>query len=391
MYESFYGLKETPFTIIPNPAVIFESAKHSQALAYLRYAIVGDIGFVLLTGNIGTGKTTLLRRFMDEIEQEIDVAVVFNTNVDSLGLLQLILGDFGIEDVPKSKTECLSRLNEYLIANFAKKKRSLLVIDEAQNLSREALEEVRLLSNLYTQNHALLQIILCGQPELQQIIADPSLAQLAQRIAIKYHLAPLNKEETREYIQYRLEKAGAANQDLFTPEALDLIYARTGGIPRAINILCNAALVYGYADELPQINDAVIKQVVADNNEAMGKPDTPAAGKSGKKNAPPAKTPAADFALQSLQAEVRSLAGRVQWLESNRNQSDGDNARLLLVLETLVNKERERNETLQRRCLQLEQEIKNLQNTVPDQAGQTPRQQKPQKEKSLLSKIFGGD
>ena len=380
MYETFYGMRHKPFSITPNQETLFESAKHGLALTYLRYALRDNIGFLLLTGDIGTGKTTLLRRLMaEQKDAPLDVAVVFNTNADALQLLQMILSDFGAGAIPETKPACITALNELLIANFAANRRSLLIIDEAQNLSPEALEEVRLLSNLHTDSEGLLQIILCGQPELREIVRAPGLRQLAQRIALSYHLAPLDSEETGAYIRHRLQCAGAAT-DIFTDEALERVYAHTGGIPRRINILCNAALVYGFADEAAHIDTRTIEQVVEDNDgftqgtdtsgtaaaDMAEQAGTPAEGpRDGRDGAlingmePPIGTPAAASSaeLAALSAAVRRLEDRMLLLEARDFAGEGREQALLVPLQAALRDERERNEALRKRIAELEQAL----------------------------------
>jgi len=267
MYKEFYGLKEKPFTIVPDPSFLYPSSKHRAALTYLEYGLMDRMPFILLTGEIGAGKTTLIKQLLTKIESDIEVAVIFNTNVSSEDLLELILCEFEMESSIRSKTGYLDTLNQFLISEYSKGKRVVLIVDEAQNLSREALEEIRMLSNLYTGKDSLIQVILAGQPSLGARLRHPSLAQLYQRIAVSYHIASLGLDETGEYIVYRLKKAGAEQEDLFTDKAVERIFQISGGIPRTINILCDAALVYGYADELRIIDADVIEHVLTDKKE----------------------------------------------------------------------------------------------------------------------------
>ena len=266
MYENFYGLSEKPFHIAPNPEYLYFSSKHKSALTYLEYGIREGAGFILLTGEIGTGKTTLIRYMLNRIEAAMEVAVIFNTNVTGDQLLELVLQEFDLKAIANNKTGNLEILYRYLIKKYARKERVLLIIDEAQNLRDDALEEVRMLSNLQTDDDLLLQIVLVGQPELKAKLKRPSLAQLAQRIAVNYHLTPLSKKETRLYIASRLEKAGGS-PDIFTTDAVNEIFRVTNGIPRSVNLVCDSALVYAYGDGLKTIDQSIIERVVEDKGD----------------------------------------------------------------------------------------------------------------------------
>jgi len=263
MYESFYGLNEKPFHIVPNPNYLYLSPKHQNALTHLEYGLMEHVGFILLTGEIGTGKTTLVRYLLNQIESDMEVAVIFNTNVSSDQLLNLILNEFELTAQADDKIKTLDIFYQFLIEKFAEDKRVLLIIDEAQNLSPESLEEVRMLSNLQSDEQMLLQIMLVGQTELKEKLRNPALAQFTQRIAVNYHLTALPEEDTGRYIAYRLEKAGG-RPDIFTSDAVGLVHRASGGIPRSINLLCDAAMTYGYADELETIDAQVVEQVIKD-------------------------------------------------------------------------------------------------------------------------------
>jgi general secretion pathway protein A len=264
MYKEFYGFKEKPFNLVPNPSYLFLSTKHANALSFLEYGLTEKVGFVMLTGEIGIGKTTIVRYLLNQIESDMDVAVIFNTNVLSDDLISLILSEFEIEyDDGIVKAKALVLLYEFLIEKYSKGRKVLLIIDEAQNLSEEVLEEIRMLSNLQTDEEMLLQIMIVGQPELRDKISDPKLEQFAQRIAVSYHLSAMTLEETGDYIAYRLKKAGG-KPDLFSLDAVKKIYEMSTGIPRTINLLCDASLVYGYADENQVIDSDTVNLVVED-------------------------------------------------------------------------------------------------------------------------------
>lgn len=263
MYEKFYNLTTKPFQMVPNPSFLYLSGLHRNALTYLEYGIMERVGFVLLTGEVGTGKTTLLRHLLDKLPVETLPALIFNTNVNGEQLIRLILHEFGVAPV-ESKADNIDLLQQYLVGRFAAGKNPVLIIDEAQNLTDEALEEVRMLFNLQSDEEMLLQVILAGQPELQKRLRSPHLAQLRQRVAASYHLTALSEEESAAYIASRLTKAGGA-PSLFSEEAVAAVFRASGGIPRTINLFCDAALVYGFADEAARINAAIIEQVVSHN------------------------------------------------------------------------------------------------------------------------------
>jgi general secretion pathway protein A len=263
MYEKFYSLKEKPFQITPNPKYLYMSPVHENALTYLEYGLMENVGFILLTGDIGTGKTTLVRYLLDQFGSEKEIAVIFNTNITADELLCLILQSFDLKPEEGKKTKNIEKFHEFLIDRYSKNKQVLLIIDEAQNLSDEVLEEVRMFSNLQSDDQNLIQIMLVGQPELKNRLQQPGHNPFAQRIAVNFFLSGLTDKETQSYIAYRLEKAGG-NPDIFSPKAVDMICRVSRGIPRTINLLCDTALVYGFGYELETIDVPVIEQVVRD-------------------------------------------------------------------------------------------------------------------------------
>ena len=266
MYENFYELKEKPFQITPNPDYLYLSPVHENALTYLEYGLMENVGFILLTGEVGAGKTTLVRYLLNQFESEKEIAFIFNTNVTPDELLCLILKSFELDPVDGNKTKNLDMLQQFLIDRYSKNKQVLLIIDEAQNLSDEVLEEIRMFSNLQSDEQNLIQIMLVGQPELKYRLKQYSHTPLSQRMAVNFFLTGLTDEETRSYISHRLKKAGG-NPDLFSAEAVDMIYRASRGIPRTINLLCDAALVYGFGYELKIIEAPVIEQVIRDKGE----------------------------------------------------------------------------------------------------------------------------
>lgn len=264
MYTAFFGLREKPFDLLPNPDFLYPSRAHKMALTYLTHGIKERAGFILLTGEVGSGKTTLIRNIIRSQLQDSVLAKVFNTRVDSLQLLMQINGDFGLETNGRDKAALLRDLNDFLIEQYAGRRQAVLIIDEAQNLSAEILEEVRMLSNLETDRDKLLQIILVGQPELRDILAQPGLLQLRQRIQIKCHLQPLSAGEVREYILFRLEKAGNRTALIFDDDAVEAIATYSRGIPRLVNILCDYVIIDAFSTQTRNIKGSVVHELAAD-------------------------------------------------------------------------------------------------------------------------------
>lgn len=261
MYEEFYGLKEKPFNLTPDPRFFFLSENHRGAFEHLLYGIKEREGFILITGEVGAGKTTLCRALLNKIEsQATDSALILNPMFSGQELLQCILSDFGIQSQANTKKELLDDLNRFLLSRQSANRNSILIIDEAQNLPLPVLEEVRILSNLETEKEKLLQIILMGQVELKEKLSLPRLRQLNQRISIRYHLQPLGREEVPRYIQHRLTVAGSSGDIHFTSGALREIYDYSQGIPRLINLASDRALLAGYAEQSREIRrQTVIK------------------------------------------------------------------------------------------------------------------------------------
>jgi putative secretion ATPase (PEP-CTERM system associated) len=264
MYESFFNLHKKPFDLLPNSEFLYMSRSHKRAITYLDYGIREHTGFILLTGEIGSGKTTIIRNLIRKQPERVVLSKVFNTQVDNDQLLALINDDFNLPVQGKDKIALLRDLNDFLIEQYTLGNKPTLIIDEAQNLSSEILEEIRMLSNLETDDAKLLQIILVGQPELRKTLSLPGLLQLRQRISINCHIKPLTVEEVREYILHRLEIAGNREAVSFSGPALDTIFKCSRGIPRLINIICDFLMLSAFAEETTEIDDEMVRDIIGD-------------------------------------------------------------------------------------------------------------------------------
>ena len=262
MYEAFYGLTEKPFNLTPDPRFLFLSEKHREAFAHLLFGIRNRSGFVMVTGEIGTGKTTICRTLLNQLDDDTEVAFIFNPCLSPDELLRKINEDFGIRSSADTIKDLIDELNEYLLARSREGKNCVLVIDEAQDLTPRVLEQIRLLSNLETESQKLLQIILIGQPELARSLSLDELRQLNQRITARYHLKPLDMDETVQYVAYRLRVAGGRRKVHFSRGALRALYRFSGGTPRVINAACDRALLIGYTREVKDINARIMKRAV---------------------------------------------------------------------------------------------------------------------------------
>jgi len=262
MYKEFYKLRENPFSVTSDPLFFFASLHHNEAFSYLKYGIRERKGIVLVTGEIGTGKTTLCRTLLNNLDSKTKTAFILYPNFSELQLLQMVIKDFGIETKTRNKADIIDALNKFLLEETSRGHNVALIIDEAQNLKASQLEQIRLLSNLETEKEKLLQIILVGQPELCEKLKTTSLRQINQRIAVRYHIKPLEKEELKKYINHRLKIAGANGKINFTDEALAEIFLYSGGTPRLINIICDRALLAGFVKTTFTLDYDLIKKCI---------------------------------------------------------------------------------------------------------------------------------
>lgn len=252
-YLEHFNLTEQPFRLTPDPGFVYWSKQHARAKAYMESTVWLADGFVVITGEIGSGKTTLLQSFLSELGDDIVYAVVSQTQLNAKEFLQAVLTEFGFKPFNKDKVELLDMLNMFLIEQYSSGKKVVLIVDEAQNLSKKVLEEIRMLSGIETHKEKVLRIILAGQPELRDTLESPSLKQLLQRVRLRFHIGPLGKLEMREYIDHRIGIAGRKPNDLFAEDTFETIHRYTGGIPRLINTLCDTALLCAFADGRTQV------------------------------------------------------------------------------------------------------------------------------------------
>ena len=310
MYLNFFGLTEQPFQLTPDSHFLYLSGGHMRAKAYMDYTVWKRDGFVVITGEIGAGKTTLIHKLLSEVEGDVKLIRIFQTQLDEVEFLQAMLIELGFESghlKDHGKVELLSLLNTYLLESYSQGKHIVLIVDEAQNLSPKVLEEIRMLSGLESEKEKILNIILVGQPELNDTLSRPDMEQLVQRIRLRFHVGALSQDETWEYIVHRLRIAGRADGDIFEKEVLPSVYKYTGGIPRKINILCDTALICAFADSVKRVNEVVMQEAI---NELQWQPVAAKPHKS-------AQSGAAAIGALSSQHEAGAvpsfIAGSDQW------------------------------------------------------------------------------
>lgn len=316
MYKDFFGLRANPFNVNPDPRYLFLTRHTEEALACLTYGIQGRKGFVLLTGEVGTGKTTLINKLLEWLRlQQVATAFIFNSRLNTTQFLDYMMSDFGIPCESKAKSQVLLRLYNWLLDRYRAGETAVLIVDEAQNLTDEVLEEIRMLTNLETFTEKLLQIILVGQPELEQKLKQPQMRQLRQRLTLRARTHPLSLEETKSYVQQRLRIAGSNGQPIFDPEALTAIHGYSTGIPRVINLLCEHCLVSAFVDQQKTIGPVVVDTVARDFD--MG-----SSAAEGEMTAPPPNGSAEKVDLAETLRSLANLADRLR--ERDKNELPGE-------------------------------------------------------------------
>jgi type II secretory pathway predicted ATPase ExeA len=313
MYLEFFHLKDHPFRVTPDSRYLYLGKAHARAMAYMEYTVWNRDSFVVITGEIGSGKTTLIQKLLASLDDRVVVARIYQTQLDEIEFLQAFLVDLGLEPFGLSKVQMLGKLNEFFLDQYTAGKRIVLVVDEAQNLSRRVLEEIRLLSGLETYQEKILNVILVGQPELNDILNGPGMEQLVQRVRLRFHIRPFDQVEMKSYVDHRLKVAGAEQDAIFLPDAYPVMYRYTGGTPRLVNSLCDTALICAYADGVERVGEEVMMTAVAElqwstyeermaRNSAVPQPPPVAAGGTGiVRNL--------SEELQRIEARLNTLAG----------------------------------------------------------------------------------
>jgi general secretion pathway protein A len=318
MYKEFYGLRANPFNVNPDPRYLFLTRHTEEALACLTYGIQSRKGFVLLTGEVGTGKTTLINKLLEWLRlQQVATAFIFNSRLNVPQFLDYMMADFGIPCDSRAKSQVLLRLYNWLLDRYRAGETAVLIVDEAQNLSDEVLEEIRMLTNLETFTEKLLQIVLVGQPELEQKLKQPQLRQLRQRLTLRAKTHPLTLDETKAYVQQRLRIAGSNGQQIFTPESLVSIHRYAAGIPRVINLLCEHCLVSSFVDQQKLVEPTVVDAVARDFD--LGDNTS-----SGAMTAPPPSSNGNRFDLVDALRSLATLADRLREEEKEASPVKGN-------------------------------------------------------------------
>ena len=391
MYRKYFGLKKRPFILSPDPDFLYMSKIHDLALTHLEYGMVHNVGFIALTGDVGAGKTTLLKYLFEKIKDSLDVAMLFNTNLSPQAFLEMLVKEFEVSSPSRAKSDLVDVLSQHFLNQYSRGKRCVIMVDEAQNLPDETFEELRMLSNLEIGTDFLLQVVLVGQPQLKERLSNPSLAQLAQRISVYYHLSPLSKNEVGAYIQHRLRVAGCSSPEaIFEKDAIDHIAELSGGIPRIINSICDACLTYAYADEIRSVTKITVMKVARDNEFLLVSQRPPEKDdrqdRVAAKGAPEAardKAPAqepnrainTDSVLAKLLGRIEALEIRVRAMESQEKD------RTAQVLQEMLEKERDKNLHLEKKMTLLQAKYRAIEEKLKILPGQAETIVEEKKEK----------
>jgi general secretion pathway protein A len=321
MYTSYYDLKEKPFNLLPDPDFFYMSSGHENAYVHIEYAVSENKGFVVVSGEIGAGKTTLINLLIKKIEQDVKIGLINNTSVTPEHLIKMVCSEYELDVDGMDKAEMLEVLHSFLLDQFSQRQRVILIIDEAQNLSVEVIEEIRMLSNIEADKHHLLQIFLLGQPELIYTLQNKKLKQFVQRITVYCHLKGLKREDTEKYITHRLNVAGNKQKDLFSKQAIDTIFKYSKGIPRIVNNICDTSLVYGFADQVKVINKEIVENVIKSRESDgifLNKPNTKNSDNINKKD----NFKKLISVLKSWKKHIKLLERRISLLEEKIDISD---------------------------------------------------------------------
>ena len=326
MYLEHFGLIAPPFQITPDSGFLFMSEPHSRAKAYMDYTVWNREGFLVITGEVGCGKTTLIQKLLSELDENVVVAKIFQTQLDEVEFLQAVLVEFGLNPFKAKKVELLDMLNTFLVEQYVQRKQIVLIVDDAHNLGVKVLEEIRMLAGLETRKEKILHVILVGQPQLNELLDRPELEQLLQRIKLRYHIRALADQELGAYISHRLSIVGVTDRTLFLPAALPLIFRYTGGVPRLINTLCDTALTCAYADELQQVTPEVVEVAAG---ELQWPPFSARAEK--RRTTAALGTVGGDATLDLREPSLMAIAERVRALEERALVSDSIAKSLALI------------------------------------------------------------
>lgn len=349
MYEAFYGLSNKPFQLNPDPSFYFDSKQHRRAKAYLEYGVMRNEGFIVITGEVGAGKTTILRGLLDSLNRsDVVVGQLVTTQLDAEDTLRMVGAAFGFQVKGVTKSELLITLEAFLIGQASQGKRCLLVVDEAQNLSPRAVEELRMLSNYQLGTQALLQSFLVGQPEFREILQRPEMEQFRQRVAATCHIGPLDLEDTQHYIEHRLKCAGSTGQPEFEPEAFQAIFNASQGIPRRINAVCDRLLLLGYLNNKTLLTvadvDEVVKEFAREGGASASMPAAPTAAPGGPLPVEQVGALGVDLQTAKLAISAETAGGMARQLDTMATQAHGD--RLQRLERSLLRLERINLETL---------------------------------------------